>query len=77
MEDSRDLYKILQVSRDQLLESPLLTRPLIHLECDEETGTIYSKPVEEVTEDVEEYGEPNDASNQSEAPLFAHNRLNQ
>ena len=56
------------------MESPLVTRPLTHLECDDDTDTIYSKPVEEVMEDEEEYGEPNEASNQSESPLFAHNR---
>ena len=61
--DSRDIHKILQVSRDQLLESPLVNHPLTHLECEDETGAIYSKAVEEVTEDDEEYGEPNEASN--------------
>ena len=51
LEDSRDLRKILQVNRDQLQETPLVNRPLTHLECDDETGAIYAKPVEEASED--------------------------
>ena len=48
-----------------------MNRPLTHLECDDDTSAIYAKPVAEVTEDEEEYVEPNEASNSSQPPLFA------
>ena len=70
LEDSRDLHKILQVNRDQLQETPFVNRPLTHLECDDETGAIYAKPVEEASED-EDAGHQEEASNQTDPPAFA------